>query len=143
LAASSQDRRARLEAELKLQEEERARATKRLELFVDQANILVGNVAALANSKPEEWGGATMTHRDSLRLQAAQMLGKGHLLDTELAESVRKFIASALEVSNAPSVAQARKSSQRCGADFEILMQSIGDKLRSVRAAATHVNTRA
>ncbi|MFG2056436.1 hypothetical protein ACGFI9_20680 [Micromonospora sp. NPDC048930] len=138
LAANAQDRRAREEAENKRQEEEKARAVKRLEEFADQANNLMGFAATLAMSKPEAWTGGAAAQRDELRLRAAQMLGTSRLLDADLEQSVSAFIGSALDISNAPTAPQARQAAQRCGAAFEALMQAIGDKLSSrPRAGAT------
>jgi hypothetical protein len=134
LAASAQDKRSRQDAEIKRQEEEKTRAVGRLEAFADQANSLMGDTVIVANSKPEAWSGATAINRDALRLRAAQMLGTSRLLDADLEKSVGEFIGSTLEVSNAPSSAQARRSAQRCGATFEALMQAIGGKLQSPRS---------
>lgn len=131
LAASAQDKRARQDAEAKRQEEERARAIKRLDTFADQANNLMGSAVTLANSKPEAWSGGITIGREELRLRAAQTLGTSHLLHADLETSIREFIGSVLEISNAPTAAQARQSAQRCGATFEALMQAIGRKLKS------------
>lgn len=134
LAANAQDKRSRLDAEIKRQEEEKTRAVKRLEAFADQANSLMGDAAIFANSKPEAWSGSTAVNRDALRLRAAQMLGISRLLGTDLEKSVSEFIGSALETANAPSSAQARRSAQRCGATFDALMQAIGEKLQSPKS---------
>ncbi|WP_367133558.1 hypothetical protein [Saccharothrix sp. HUAS TT1] len=133
LSANAQDRRARQDAEVKRQEEERARTVKRLEAFAEQANTLMGDAATLANSEAEEWNGPTTATREALRLRAAQMLGTGHLLDPTVEEPVRKFIVSVLEIGNSPTAAQARQAAQRCGANFEALMRVIGGELKSAK----------
>jgi hypothetical protein len=130
LAANAQDKRARQDAETKRQEEERARVIKRLDAFADQANNLMGSAVTLANSKPEAWSGGIMIGREELRLRAAQTLGTSHLLYADLETSIREFVGSVLEISNAPTAVQARQSAQRCGATFEALMQAIGRKLK-------------
>ena len=131
LAANAQDRRSRMEAEIKRQQEEKARVVKRLEAFAEQANGLFRSAAAVATAKAEAWTGGTSDQRDQLRLSAAQVLGASHLLDPGLATGVRDFITSIMEICNAPSAAQARNRAQRCAATFEALMAAIGRELRT------------
>jgi hypothetical protein len=64
------------------------------------------------------------------------MLGTSRLLDADLEKSVREFIGSTLEISNAPTAAQARQAAQRCGAAFEALLEAIGGKLQTPKSAA-------
>ncbi|MET8833771.1 hypothetical protein ABZV78_07635 [Micromonospora sp. NPDC004540] len=134
LAANAQDKRSRVEAEIKGREEDKARAIRRLEAFVDQANSLMGFAVTLAISKPDAWTGGTTVQREELRLRAAQMLGVSRLLDGDLEESVNEFVSSALEISNAPTAGQARQAAPRCGAAFDALMQVIGGKLQAPKA---------
>ena len=133
LAANAQDRRSRQEAETKRQEEDRNRGIKRLEAFSDQANSLMGTAATLANSGEDSWSlGEKAISRGQLRLQAAQMLGVSRLLDASLQEEVDRFVGSVVNISNAPTAAQARQSAQGCGAAFESLMFAIGTELQRI-----------